>query len=195
MQWQVLSWAGDTELWQLRPPHPLSPCLTHLSAPGTERQVPQGRSLTAKEPGPLAVHPPRLRAAPSLGSMGGWGTCTWPGQEGRVTHTKFDNQQRHVLAGPLLPPGCPTPRVQSLRPAPNTLLRRKRGAGSRCDGLSAPSVAASWTVGGGHGETSLGLLPPALGLQLWGVPPQAGALPWATTVLPLLGQVNNCCCF
>lgn len=56
------------------PSSPPSPCLlTHLSAPGTEGQVPQGRGLAAREPGPLTLNPPRLRAAPSLGSTGGGG--------------------------------------------------------------------------------------------------------------------------
>lgn len=52
-------------------------------------------------------------------------------------------------------------------------------------------MAASWTAGGGHGEISLSLLPPALGLQLWGAAPQAEALPWARAGYQLLLFLNS----
>lgn len=78
-----------------------------------------------------------------------------------MTHTELDNQQRRIWASPLLPPGCPAPACSLFGLHPTRFLG---GRGGSCSvGLSAPSVAASWTSGGGHGETSLGLLPPRAG--------------------------------
>lgn len=123
-------------------PHP------HLSAPETAGQGPQGGAWLPGSLGPSSLTPPPLWAAPSLGSVRG--TCTWPGQEGKVTHTKFNNQQRQIWPPPL-PPGCPTPCVQSLRLNPTRFLGR-RERGSRCVSLSRLPLwppPGPWTEGTG----------------------------------------------
>lgn len=56
--------AGDTELWQLHPPHPLPAC--QLTC-----QLLKPRGTPHREPGFQRFNPLLLRAAPSLGSMGG----------------------------------------------------------------------------------------------------------------------------
>lgn len=139
------------------PPHPRLP--TDLSAPEPEGQSPQGGAWLPGSLGP-ALDSPTSPGSSLPGERGG--TCTGPGQEGKVTHTKLSNQQRRILAAPA-PPGCPTPRVQSLRPEPNTLLGQKRGGLPPRRSLSAPSVAASWTVGGGHGRRASASCPPRRG--------------------------------
>lgn len=140
--------AGDTGLRQLHPPHP----------PSGQLLKPKGRAHR-EGPGPQLFNPPPLWAAPSLGSAGG--TCTWPGQEGKVTHTKFNNQQRQEFGRPRPRPARPScsPRAVS-SPEPNTLLGQKREGLPLRQSLSAPSVAASWTVGGGHGRQASASCPP-----------------------------------
>lgn len=77
------------------PPHSRLP--TDLSAPEPEGQSPQGGAWLPGSLGP-ALDSPTSPGSSLPGERGG--TCTWPGQEGKVTHTKLNNQQRHILAAP-----------------------------------------------------------------------------------------------
>lgn len=115
------------------PSSPPSPrLLTDLSAPGTEGQFPQGRVLAARAWAPCS-DPPPLRAAPSLGSVGG--TCTWPGQGGKVTHTKFNNQQTRCGRPPAPTRLSHSPRAVSSACTQHASWPEERGAGSRRVGL------------------------------------------------------------
>lgn len=74
-----------------------------------------------------------------------------------MTHTRPDNQQSRARASPRSRQAVPLPGAvssactQRASWAAEGLEQRRR--------LSAPSVAASWTSGGGLGETRLGLCP------------------------------------
>lgn len=160
MQWQVLRVepCGGQELRRLHPSHPLPAC----------QPADQPLERRAKSPRTGAWAPTSSILHLCRGSLpreGVGGTCTWPGQERKVTHTKFNNQQRHILAAPCSPQAVPPPRVQSLWPAPNSLLGpEERGAGPRCVSLSRLPpwhlLDRRWREGGG-----LGLPPPC-----WGSP-------------------------
>lgn len=124
------------------------------------------------------------------GQLPPWGGGV--GELGQVMHATPHSTPTETRCGrPLLPPRLsPLPSLQSLWPAPNSLLGERAGAPAlAAQSLEAPSAAASWTLGGGGGE------PRPLAPCAGAAPPQAETPPWATTVLPLLGQVNNCCCF
>lgn len=154
--------------------------------PGSNGQAPQGRGQ-----GPRLFSPPPLRCSPlhcSLPREGVGATCTWPGQERKVTHTKFNNQQRHILAGRCSHQAIPPHSVQSPWPAPNSLLGpEKRGAGPCRVSLSRLPpwhlLDRRWRERGGA----------------WASRPHAGAPRAEVCPTPpqssLLGQVNSGCCF
>lgn len=168
----------------MAPSFPPSPCLpTSQSAPGTERQVPKAGAWA---PTSFILH----LCGCSLPREGVGTTRTQPDQERKVTHTKFNNQQRHILAGPL----CPQ-RAVSL--ACTELASRARREGSRptqCQSVEAPSVVPPGPQVEGSGGA-------------WASRPHAGAVtagallprPWVKPApghqSSLLGQVNNGCCF
>lgn len=140
--------------------------LPTLSLPANQLISPWngGPSPPGQGPGPPPLQSSTSAGVPSLGRAWG-GTCTWPDQERKVTHTKFNNQQRHILAASCSPQAVPPPRVQSLWPAPNSLLGpEERAAGPRCVSLlRLPPwhlLDRRWREGGG-----LGLPPPR-----WGSP-------------------------
>lgn len=197
------------------PSSPPSPrLLTNLSAPGTEGQVPQGRGLAARESwapeevreatgaGPWLFNPPPLRTAPSLGRVWGYMHLASSRRKGD-THQIQEPTETNLGRPPVPTRLSPLPSVQSLWPAPNTLLGlEERGAGSRSVSLSRLPL---WPPLGprveGRGRPP-GLLPPVLGLRLWGrsSPGRDPALGHHSPPSPragssLLGQVNNCCCF
>lgn len=107
-----------------------------------------------------------------------------------MTRTKFKNQQRQILAGPLFPPGCPHSPACSLFGLHRTRsLGWKRGERARAVSVSRGSLCGrlsdrGWREGGSR----LASCPLCWGCDCGGAPPQAETLPWATTVLPLLGQ-------
>lgn len=159
MQWQVLRVepCGGQELQRLHPSHPLPACQS------TDQPLePRGKSPRAGAWAPTAsiLH---LCRCP-LPREGVGGTCIWPGQERKVIHTKFNNQQRHILAGPLLAPGRPTPQpAVSLACTELASRARREGSGPTLrQSVEAPSVAPPGPQVEGRGGP--GPPAPALGL-------------------------------
>lgn len=186
MQWQVLR-AGGGRRTLAAPSCPPSPCLpADLSAPDTdtEGQAPQGAWAPA-------LHPRPLRAAPSLGSTGDMHSAG-SRSRGDTHQTRQPTEPRS--GQPPLPPGGPAPWCSLFGLHPTCFLG---GRGARAATASLGSLCGRLLDLGrrARGDTPRPLPHPAPGLQLWDAAPRAEARPWATTVLPLLGQVNNCCCF
>lgn len=178
--------AGDAGLWQLHPARPLPACRPTCPLP-----TPTPRGRPRREPGLQRFTPNRSGRLPPWGA---WGTCTRPGRGAEVTHTRPDNQHSRVRASPQSRQAVPLPRAVS-----SACTQRASWAaeGARAATASLGSLCGRLLGLGrrARGDEPRPLPHPAPGLQLWGAAPRAEARPWATTVLPLLGQVNNCCCF
>lgn len=177
----------------MAPSLPPSPCLpTGPAARGSDQEA-MGKSpgAGAGAGGPRLFSPPPLRCSPlhcSLPREGVGATCTWPGQERKVTHTKFNNQQRHILAGPCSHQAIPSTACSLLGLHRTRFSGQKRGEQARAASVCRGSLrGTSWTAGGGKGGGA------------WASRPRAGAPRAEVCPAPpqssLLGQVNSGCCF